>query len=75
MDTKLKYKVDELSSLSASSSNSINELNISVAYSKKSADTAISKLGSFSKKWRSSEDARVQGGCTPEEEYFLAVKA
>ena len=50
MDTKLKDKVDELSSLSASSSNSNNELNISVAYSKKSVDTAISKLGSFSKK-------------------------
>ena len=36
MDTKLKDKVDELSSSSAYSSNRINELNTSVASAKKS---------------------------------------
>ena len=41
MDTKLKYKVDELSSSSASSSDSINELKIFVASDKNAADTDI----------------------------------
>ena len=66
MATKLNYKVDELSSSSAYSYKSINELKISVAYAKKASNTAISKIGSIAKKWRSSEDYRVQGGCTPE---------
>ena len=75
MATKLKWKVDEISSLSDSSTKSINEFKISVASVKKSADTAISKLGSLSKKWRPSEDAWVQGSCTPEEESVLTVKS
>ena len=50
MAAKLKEKVEELSSLSDSSSKRINELKIYVASAKKSADTDISKLGSFSKK-------------------------
>ena len=54
MDNNLKYKSDELFSSSAASSNSINELNIYVASTKKSADTAIRKLGSLSKMLRSS---------------------
>ena len=50
MTAKLKEKVDELSSSSASASKSINELKISVASAKKEADTAIRKLGYLSKK-------------------------
>ena len=50
MATKLIYKVEKISSLSVSSSKRINELKISVASTKKAADTAINKLGSFSKK-------------------------
>ena len=75
MATKLKYKVDELSSLSASSSKRINELKISVASAKKVANTNTRKLGSLANKWRSSEDAGVQGGCNPEEESVLTIKA
>ena len=50
MDAKIKYKVDELSSSSNYSSKRINELKISVASENNSADTAIIKLGFFSKK-------------------------
>ena len=50
MATKLKYKVDELSSLSASSSKRINELKISVASAKKVANTNTRKLGSLANK-------------------------
>ena len=75
MATKLKDKVDELSYLCASSYNSINDFKIYVASAKKSSDTSISKIGSISKKWRSSEDAGIQVGCTPEEESVLTVKA
>ena len=42
--------MDKLSSSSDSSSENINEFNISVASAKKAADTAISKLGPLSKK-------------------------
>ena len=73
MATKLKYKVDETSSSNTSSAKTINELKTSVASTKKAYDTAIIKLRYLAKKWRSSEDARVQGGCTPEEETFLNV--
>ena len=52
MTAKLKEKVDELSSSSASASKSINELKTSVASAKKAADTAISKLGYLANKWR-----------------------
>ena len=75
MTAKLKEKVDELSSSSASASKSINELKISVASAKKEADTAIRKLGYLSKKWWSSEDAGVQLDFTPEDESVLTVKA
>ena len=74
MAAKLKDKVDKISSSSVSSYKSINELKIYVAFAKKSANTIISKLWSFSKKWRSSEDAGVQGGFTHEEESVLTVK-
>ena len=50
MAAKLKDKVDKLSSSSVSSYKSINELKIYVAFAKKSANTIISKLWSFSKK-------------------------
>ena len=50
MAIKLKEKLGDIFSLSASSSKIINEFNISVASSKKAANTAISKLGSISKK-------------------------
>ena len=50
MATKLKYKVDELSSLSASSSKRINELKISVASAKKVANTNTRKHGSLANK-------------------------
>ena len=43
--TKLKDKVDELSSLTTSVSKSINDLKTSIASVKKAADTAIKKLG------------------------------
>ena len=59
MATKLKYKVDEIFSLFASYYKIINELKIFVASEKNVADTSISKLGSLTKKWQSSEDARV----------------
>ena len=75
MAAKLKYKLGELSSSSNFSSKRINELKISVASENKAADTAIIKLCFFSKKWRSSDDTGVQGGCTPEEDYILTVKA
>ena len=75
MAAKLKYKADELSSSSNSSSKRINELKISVAYANKSADSAIIKLRFFSKKLRSSDDTVVQGGCTPDEDCILTVKA
>ena len=74
MDTKLKYKVDEISSSSTSSSNRTNELNISIVYVNKADNTDIIKLGYLSKKWNSSEDYGVKVGCTPEEEYFLDIK-
>ena len=50
MATKLKEKVGVIPSLYASSSKIINELNISVASSKKVANTATSKLGYLSNK-------------------------
>ena len=50
MAIKLKEKLGDIFSLSASSSKIINEFNISVASSKKAANTAIIKLGSISKK-------------------------
>ena len=75
MATKLKYDVDDISSPTTSAAKSINELNTSVASVKKAADTAISKVGSLAKNLRSSEESGVQGGFTPEEELFLAVKA
>ena len=45
MDTKLNYKVDEISSSSTSSSNRTNELNISIVYVNKADNTDIIKLG------------------------------
>ena len=50
MDTKLKYKVDEISSSATSASNGINELQTYVASKKKSDNTNLSKLGSLAKK-------------------------
>ena len=50
MDTKLKYNVDDISSLTTSDANSINELKTYVASENKSADTTIRKLGSLAKK-------------------------
>ena len=50
MATKLKDKVDELSSLSAPSSKIFNELNIYVDSAKKVANTTIRKLGSLGNK-------------------------
>ena len=47
ISAKLKYKVDEISSSSASSFNIINELKISVASVKKAANNTISTLGSL----------------------------
>ena len=66
MATKLKEKMDEISSSSTSASKSTNELKTYVASVKKAADTAISKFVSLAKKLWSSEDVGVQGGCTPE---------
>ena len=75
MSTKLKYKVYEISSSTTSASKSINELKTSVASVKKSANTTISKIGSLIKKWRSSGEAEVKGGCALEEELVLTVKS
>ena len=75
MNNNPKYKVGELSSSSDSSSKSINEFKISIASAKEESNTNISKLGSLGKRWRSSEDAVVKVGCTPEEESILTVKA
>ena len=66
--------MDELSFSSDSSYKSINELRISVVSEKKASNTAISKIGSLAKQWQCSEDARVQGGFIPEEEYVLTIK-
>ena len=74
MTTNLKDTVDKISSLTISAAKNIIELKTSVAYAKKAADTAISKIGSLAKKRWFSKDAGVQEGCTPEEEPVLAVK-
>ena len=74
MANKLKENVDELSSSSTSSSKRIKKLKISVLSTKKATNTIISKPRPLSKKWRSSEDSGVQGGCTPDEESVLNVK-
>ena len=50
MATNLKDNVYDISSLDTSATSSIDELNTSVAYTKKAANTAISILGSLSKK-------------------------
>ena len=50
MATKLKEKVDEISSSTTSAAKSINELKTSVVSVKKSAETAISKLVSLANK-------------------------
>ena len=47
MDTKLKDKVDEISSSTTSVSKGINELQNYVASKKKGDNTALSKLGSL----------------------------
>ena len=46
--SKLKDKVDEISSSSASSSKSINELKISIDSVKKASNTAIKRISSLS---------------------------
>ena len=71
----IKDNVDEISSSTTSDAKSIYELNIYVASTKKSSDTAIRKIVSLAKKWRSSADDGVQGGCTLEKEPILTVKA
>ena len=48
--TKIKDKVDELSSSTNSAAKRINELKTSVASAEKEADTAIIKLGSLTNK-------------------------
>ena len=50
MTNNIKDKVDEISSSTNSTFKIINELKISVASTKKSANTAIIKLGSLAKK-------------------------
>ena len=50
MDTKLKYKVDKISTSSDSSSKSINRLQIYVDSANKAADTTIRKLVYLSNK-------------------------
>ena len=62
MATNLKDKVDELSYSTTSSAKSINKLKTSVAVAKRADDTAIRKLGSLTKKIRSSEYSGLQGG-------------
>ena len=66
MATKLKYKAGEISSWTTSAAKIIHELKTYVDSAKKYYNTAIIKLGSLAKKWRSGDDAIVQGGCTPE---------
>ena len=50
MATKIKDKAYGISSPYDSYSKIINKLNISIAYAKKSANTAISKIESLTKK-------------------------
>ena len=62
MATKIKYNTDEISSSKTSAAKSINKLKTSVAVAKRADDTAIRKLGSLTKKIRSSEYSGLQGG-------------
>ena len=66
--------MDEISSSATSAAKSIIELKTYVASTNKADDTAIIKLVSLQNKLQSSEDARVKGGCTPEEEPVFDVK-
>ena len=50
MDTKLKYKVNGISSSTTSANKNINSFKTSVASAKKAADTAIIKLVYLAKK-------------------------
>ena len=66
MANKIKDKVDELSSSTTFTANSINELKNFVDSVNKSADTTIRKIGSLTNKWWSSEEDSTQGSCNSE---------